>query len=104
MKYNFDNLKSRKNTGSIKWNVEDGTLPMWIADMDFETAPCIINAIKNKAKLGIYGYEDLSDEWYNAYINYWKKYHHLSIKKRRHVFFSWCNTNTFINYKKTILP
>ena len=42
MKYNFDKLTDRRGTGSLKWDVPRGELPMWVADMDFETAPEII--------------------------------------------------------------
>ena len=38
-KYNFDNLKDRRHTGSLKWDCDDNELPMWVADMDFETLP-----------------------------------------------------------------
>ena len=39
MPYNFDELTERRGTGSMKWDVPEGELPMWVADMDFETAP-----------------------------------------------------------------
>lgn len=34
--YSFDKIIDRKNTNSLKWDVLDGELPMWVADMDFE--------------------------------------------------------------------
>ena len=37
--YDFDKEINRRNTGSLKWDVPEGELPMWVADMDFETAP-----------------------------------------------------------------
>ena len=46
MKYDFDRLTDRKGTGSLKWDVPDRELPMWVADMDFETAPEIIEVLK----------------------------------------------------------
>ena len=44
MKYNFDEIIERRGTNSYKWDLvkEDGVIPMWVADMDFQTAPCII--------------------------------------------------------------
>ena len=45
MSYDFDTIKDRSGTYSIKWNISDGELPMWVADMDFETAPEIKQAI-----------------------------------------------------------
>lgn len=35
MPYNFDELTERRGTGSMKWDVPEGELPMWVADMDF---------------------------------------------------------------------
>ena len=49
MKYNFDEIIDRKNTGSLKWDVPDGELPMWVADMDFRTAPAVTEAIAERA-------------------------------------------------------
>ena len=37
--YNFDKIIDRRNTNSLKWDVAENELPMWVADMDFETAP-----------------------------------------------------------------
>ena len=55
MKYDFDTVVNRRNTDSLKWNVAENELPMWVADMDFKTAPEITEAIKAKADLGVYG-------------------------------------------------
>ena len=49
MKYDFDTVVNRRNTDSLKWNVAENELPMWVADMDFKTAPEITEAIKAKA-------------------------------------------------------
>lgn len=42
--YDFDTVVDRRNTGSLKWDVAENELPMWVADMDFKTAPQIIDA------------------------------------------------------------
>ena len=39
MKYNFDKIANRLNTSSIKWDVKENELPMWVADMDFHVMP-----------------------------------------------------------------
>ena len=39
MKFLFDEKIDRRNTGSMKWDVNENELPMWVADMDFQTAP-----------------------------------------------------------------
>ena len=50
MKYNFDEIIERRGTNSYKWDLvkEDGVIPMWVADMDFQTAPCIIEALEKR--------------------------------------------------------
>ncbi len=77
----FDKTINRRNTDSLKWNVSENELPMWVADMDFATAPCIVNAIVSKAKRGVFGYEDIPDEWYTAYQNWWKTRHGWEISR-----------------------
>ena len=44
MKYNFDEIIDRRGTNSYKWDLvkEEGVIPMWVADMDFQTAPCVM--------------------------------------------------------------
>lgn len=82
MRYDFDSVTERRNTGSLKWDVGEGELPMWVADMDFKTAPEIIDQTVKIASKGIYGYGIITDEWYSAYISHWKK-HSLLMKKER---------------------
>ncbi|MCD8107464.1 MAG: pyridoxal phosphate-dependent aminotransferase [Oscillospiraceae bacterium] len=80
-KYDFDKVIDRRNSDSLKWDVGENELPMWVADMDFETAPAIIEAIKTRASHGIFGYSEVPDEWYDAYINWWKSRHDFEIRK-----------------------
>lgn len=86
MKYNFDEVTDRKNTASLKWTVGEDELPMWVADMDFKTAPEITEAIIKRAEHGIFGYNIISDEWYNAYINWWKTRYCFEIEKEWLIF------------------
>ena len=80
-KYDFDTVHDRRNTGSIKWSVGENELPMWVADMDFKTAPEIIDAITERARGGIFGYTELTDEWYEAYAGWWRSRHGLQMEK-----------------------
>ena len=52
MKYDFDTVVNRRNTDSLKWNVAENELPMWVADMDFKTAPEIIAAMHRRVDQG----------------------------------------------------
>ena len=86
MKYDFDTQINRKNTNSLKWDVAEGELPMWVADMDFFVAPEIQAAIQKRAGHGIFGYSVIPDTWYQAYINWWEKRHDFSMKKEWLIF------------------
>ena len=79
MDYNFSKLTNRFNTNSVKWDVKENELPMWVADMDFETAPEIIEAISDKVKLGIFGYTMMPEEYYSSISNWWEKRHNFKI-------------------------
>ena len=78
---NFDVVINRRNTNSLKWDVADNELPMWVADMDFMTAQCVTDAIVKKAKSGVFGYQIVPDTWYDAIINWWKTRHGFTIEK-----------------------
>ena len=80
MEYSFDKLTNRVNTNSLKWNVAENELPMWVADMDFETAPEIKKAICERAEHGIFGYTDIPKEWFDAYEHWWKNRHNFQIE------------------------
>ena len=86
MKYDFDSVTDRKHSNSLKWNVAENELPMWVADMDFKTAPEIEEAISNRMENGIFGYSEVTDEWYAAYMNWWKNRHNFRIKKEWLIF------------------
>ncbi len=77
----FDTIIDRRNTQSYKWDVQENELAMWVADMDFETAPEIIEALKKRVDHGIFGYSIVPAEWYDAYINWWDKRHHFKMDK-----------------------
>lgn len=81
MIYEFDKIVDRHGTNSLKWDVSEGELPMWVADMDFQTAPEIKKAILKRAEHGIFGYSVISKEWYDAYIKWWDKRHNFRMEK-----------------------
>lgn len=81
MKYNFDKLTDRRGTFSLKWDVKDDELSMWVADMDFETAPEIRKAIEERASHGIFGYTDIPEQWYDAISDRWDRRFGFRIQK-----------------------
>ena len=87
MKYDFDRIISRKNTGSLKWDeAKEGELPLWVADMDFETAPCVKEALKKRVEHGIFGYSIIPDEWADSYVHWWKERHDFTIDRDSLIF------------------
>lgn len=81
MPYNFDAVTDRRGTNSMKWDVPEQELPMWVADMDFETAPEIREAIKNRAAHGIFGYTVVPDAWREAVAGWWDRHHGFRMEK-----------------------
>ena len=78
--YDFDKPVNRRRPDAYKWMVGEDELPMWVADMDFETAPEIRAAIAERAAHGVFGYGDVPREWYDAYANWWETRHGLRLR------------------------
>ena len=76
MKFNFDKIIDRTNNFSAKWsemNKNFGTndlLPMWVADMDFLTAPCVMEALKDRLEQGIFGYTTRPSSYNESIVNW----------------------------------
>lgn len=88
MHYDFDTVIDRRGTGSEKWNVPETDLPMWVADMDFQTAPEIIEELKNRVEHGIFGYTAVPEAWYDAVAEWRSTRHHHKVNKEHLLF---CN-------------
>ena len=86
MNYDFDKPVNRRGTFSVKWDVKEQELPMWVADMDFETAPEIQDAVRRRAEHGAFGYTLIPDEWYEAIQEWWEKRHHFHLEKEWLIF------------------
>lgn len=78
--HNFDGLLSNK------WNFRkesvgrEDVIPMWVADMDFETAPAVQEALVERAERGIYGYARVTKEYNDAVIGWFEKRHQWTIQ------------------------
>ena len=76
MKFDFDKIVERRGTGCYKWDdVPEGVIPMWIADMDFRTAPFIIDALHKRVEHGVFGYTQVQDDYYETVVNWFKNRH-----------------------------
>ena len=68
-KYDFDKQIDRRGSGSLKWDVAENELPMWVADMDFKTAPEITEGYLKRINEGIFGYNVLNDKFYDCPVH-----------------------------------
>lgn len=76
--YNFDKCANRLNVSSLKWMYKD-VLPMWVADMDFDTLRDVKDAINRRVELGALGYTNTPKEYFIAFRDFWKRHHHVDI-------------------------
>ncbi len=82
MKYDFDKTIDRRATNSYKWDsAPEGALPMWVADMDFRTAPAIIDVLQKRVAHGIFGYTRVPDAYYDAVTSWFSRRHGLDIDR-----------------------
>lgn len=85
--YNLDKCINRQGTNCLKWDKvneefnNENLLPMWIADMDFAVPPGILEGLKKRLETPIFGYEYISDEYYDAVISWMKRKHNYIIEK-----------------------
>lgn len=85
MNYDFDEIIDRRGTDSVKWDMveerwgRNDLLPMWVADMDFRTAPCVIEALKKRLEHEVLGYTFACKEWSESIVNWLWQQHGWSI-------------------------
>ena len=84
MNYDFDTVVPRRGTNSYKWDTpeEEHVLPMWVADMDFRTAPAIIDALQKRVAHGIFGYTKVPEAYYDAVVRWFEGRHRWQIDPR----------------------
>lgn len=83
MKYDFDQMILRRGTDSYKWDSAGNSdvLPMWVADMDFRTAPAIVDALRQRVEHGIFGYTRVPDSYYEAVTSWFTRRHGWAIDR-----------------------
>lgn len=84
--FDFDTPIDRSGTFSLKWEEAGDALPMWVADMDFATAPAIREALRRRLDHGVFGYSIVPPEWNRAYADWWKDRHGLTIDPESLIF------------------
>lgn len=83
MEYDFSRPTDRRGTDSYKWDSapEADIIPLWVADMDFETFPCITEALQRRVAHGIFGYTRVPEAYYEAVCNWFGKHHGWHINR-----------------------
>ena len=81
MPFDFDQIIDRRNTNSYKWDVKADELPMWVADMDFGTAPAVVDAIEKRIRQGAFGYNTVPDTFRESIIRWWQRRHQYEMEK-----------------------
>lgn len=81
--FDFDTIINRHHTGSAKWDSphDESVLPMWVADMDFRTAPPIIDALQRRVAHGIFGYASVPDAYFQAVIDWFTRRHGFTMQR-----------------------
>lgn len=77
--FDFDHVPDRRGSGSLKWDVGAGELPMWVADMDFPACPAVQEALEARVAHGVFGYTDVTEEWRRAVCGWFSRRHGLEV-------------------------
>ena len=92
MKYDFDQVIERRNSGSSKYDYARAAgkpldlLPFWVADMDFRIPQPVIDAMVERTKHGIFGYGEPREDYLDPIIGWYKKYFDWEPRKEWMVF------------------
>jgi cystathionine beta-lyase len=86
MKYDFDQIIERRNTYSIKYDMEaygkaEDVLPLWVADMDFKSPPCVEEALIRQSRHGVFGYSESDAPYFTTLQNWFIRRHNWQIEK-----------------------
>lgn len=79
-RYDFDEMTFRRGTNCVKWDAEspvgpidEDTIPLWVADMDFKVAPEIVKKLQERVNQGIFGYTHVPDSYFQSAISWWQR-------------------------------
>ena len=81
--YDFSKVVDRRHSGSVKWDhfADDEVLPLWVADMDFQAAPAIQEALRRRVDHGVFGYAQVDDDYYDAIISWQQRRHQWTVDR-----------------------
>lgn len=84
----FDKVIDRRNTRCLKYDFAErrgmpkDVLPLWVADMDFETSSYIQDALAERVKHGIFGYSEVQTSYFEIVRDWMKKHHNWDIQEK----------------------
>jgi cystathionine beta-lyase len=87
MTFDFNRIVDRKNTNSLKYDFakergkSEDILPLWVADMDFPTAPVITDALIKVCKHGIFGYSEIKEEYFLTLQKWFQTHYNWKIER-----------------------
>ena len=86
----FENLPDRRGSGSYKWDSTDldDVIPLWVADMDFRTAPVIVDALRRRVDHGVFGYVKVPDRYYEVLEEWMSRRHGLRFNREEVIYTS----------------
>ncbi|MBQ3723019.1 MAG: pyridoxal phosphate-dependent aminotransferase [Bacteroidales bacterium] len=93
MEFDFEQLTDRRRSACYKWDgpLPEGVslteeerarmIPLWVADMDFKAAPCIIEALRRRVEHGVFGYTCIPESYYEAVIRWFSGRHGFVVRR-----------------------
>lgn len=86
-KYDFDRIIERRGSGALKTDAlaerygNPDLLPLWVADMDFETPPFIVDAIRERLSHPVFGYTVTPEDYYPSICDWLQDHHGWTVRK-----------------------
>lgn len=83
----FDTVIDRKGTRSLKYDFAvrrgkpENVLPLWVADMDFQTSSYITDALEDMVKHGVFGYSESEEHYFEAVQNWMERHYNWHVKE-----------------------
>lgn len=87
MTYSFDKIIDRRGSNDLKHSVlqerygRDDLLPLWVADMDFETPPFITEALRQRLDHSLFGYTVVPEELWSTIIQWVRDHHQWEVRR-----------------------
>lgn len=103
-KGNFDTHTPRRNTDSIKWDLHPDLIPFWIADMDFPSPPCILDALRARVEHGVFGYSYPPADMKQVVIEHLRSHHQITPNPHHLLHIGGCVPGLVLAVKATASP